>query len=55
MREFYPLSTVRPLGKSRLDYLIAGCGTGHQVALVMKVFDGVRVTLRSPLPSAFIT
>lgn len=44
MREFHPLSRVRPLGNTQLDYLIAGCGTGRQVAQVMTVFDAIRVT-----------
>ena len=44
LREFHPLSGVRPLGKAQLDYLIAGCGTGRQVAQVMTMFDGLRVT-----------
>ena len=44
MREFHPLSRVRPLGNAPLDYLIAGCGTGRQVAQVMTMFDAIRVT-----------
>lgn len=44
IREFHPLSGVRALGKPQLDYLIAGCGTGHQIAQVMRVLDGIRVT-----------
>lgn len=44
MRERFPLSAYRPLGKPRLDYLIAGCGTGRQVAAVMQAFDNIDVT-----------
>jgi tetratricopeptide (TPR) repeat protein/SAM-dependent methyltransferase len=34
----------RPLGKDPVDYLIAGCGTGRQVAGVKQSFSGVTVT-----------
>jgi len=44
MRERFPLSAYRPLGKPRLDYLIAGCGTGRQVAAAMQTFDNIDVT-----------
>ena len=44
MRERYPLSPFRPLGRSAIDYLVAGCGTGQQVADVVEAFDDVAVT-----------
>jgi tetratricopeptide (TPR) repeat protein/SAM-dependent methyltransferase len=39
-----PLALFTPLRKLRLDYLIAGCGTGHQVATVLQTMSDVAVT-----------
>jgi len=39
-----PLARFTPLRKAQLDYLIAGCGTGHQVASVLQAMRDVAVT-----------
>jgi SAM-dependent methyltransferase len=39
-----PLARFTPLRKARLDYLIAGCGTGHQVVSVLQTMSDVTVT-----------
>jgi len=40
----FPLARFTPLRKPQLDYLIAGCGTGHQVVSVMQTMSDVAVT-----------
>ena len=44
LRERFPLATFRALGKPRLDYLIAGCGAGQQVASVAQTFSDAEIT-----------
>ena len=44
LRERFPLAPFRPLGKSTVEYLIAGCGAGQQVASVAQVFSNTRIT-----------
>lgn len=44
LRERFPFAPLLPLGRRAADYLVAGCGTGHQVAGVLHSFSGVRVT-----------
>jgi tetratricopeptide (TPR) repeat protein/SAM-dependent methyltransferase len=44
MRDTFPLGSFRPLEKPAIDYLVAGCGTGQQVAAIVQVFSGVDVT-----------
>jgi Flp pilus assembly protein TadD/SAM-dependent methyltransferase len=40
----FPLARFTPLRKTQLDYLIAGCGTGHQVVSVLQTMSDVAVT-----------
>jgi len=44
LRERFPLAPFRPLGKPKLDYLIAGCGAGEQVASVAQAFSDAAIT-----------
>ena len=44
LRARFPLAALRPLDKPKLDYLIAGCGAGQQVASVAQTFSDVRIT-----------
>ena len=44
LRERFPNSRFRPLGKPIVEYLIAGCGAGQQVASVAQVFSHTRIT-----------
>lgn len=39
----FPLVPFRRLGKDRIDYLIAGCGTGRHVASVMQSVSGIQL------------
>jgi len=40
----FPLARFTPLRKTQLDYLIAGCGTGHRVVSVLQTTTGAAVT-----------
>ena len=44
LRERFPLAPFRPLGKPKLDYLIAGCGSGQHVASVATWFSDAQFT-----------
>ena len=44
LRARFPLAALRPLDKPKLDYLIAGCGTGQQVASVAQAFSNAGIT-----------
>jgi 2-polyprenyl-3-methyl-5-hydroxy-6-metoxy-1,4-benzoquinol methylase len=44
LRARFPLAPLRPLDKPKLDYLIAGCGTGQQVASVAQAFSNAGIT-----------
>ncbi len=44
LRERFPLAPFRALGKPKLDYLIAGCGAGQQVASVAQSFSNAEIT-----------
>jgi tetratricopeptide (TPR) repeat protein/2-polyprenyl-3-methyl-5-hydroxy-6-metoxy-1,4-benzoquinol methylase len=44
LRDRFPLAPFRPLGKPCVEYLVAGCGTGHQVASVALVFSDTKMT-----------
>ena len=44
VRERFPLAPFRPLDKPKLDYLIAGCGSGHHVATVATWFRDIQLT-----------
>jgi tetratricopeptide (TPR) repeat protein/SAM-dependent methyltransferase len=39
----FPLASFRRLGERELDYLVAGCGTGQQVALIKQSVSGIRL------------
>jgi tetratricopeptide (TPR) repeat protein/2-polyprenyl-3-methyl-5-hydroxy-6-metoxy-1,4-benzoquinol methylase len=39
----FPLAPIRKLGTRGIDYLIAGCGTGQQVATVTQSISGIRL------------
>jgi SAM-dependent methyltransferase len=42
LRETFPLAPFRPLGKTSLDLLIAGCGTGQHAIETARQFNGGR-------------
>jgi Tfp pilus assembly protein PilF/2-polyprenyl-3-methyl-5-hydroxy-6-metoxy-1,4-benzoquinol methylase len=42
LRDMFPAAKFRPLGKSGLDILIAGCGTGQHAILTTQQFEGAR-------------
>jgi SAM-dependent methyltransferase len=44
MARRFPLAPFKPIGKPRLDYLVAGCGTGQQVMDVLQTFSNVSLT-----------
>jgi tetratricopeptide (TPR) repeat protein/2-polyprenyl-3-methyl-5-hydroxy-6-metoxy-1,4-benzoquinol methylase len=44
LRDRFPLARLRASGLTRVEYLIAGCGTGQQVASVKLSFSNVDVT-----------
>src|ERR1044072_3945251 len=44
MHERFPLAPCRPLDKPRLDYLIAGCGSGQHAATVATWFRDIQLT-----------
>ena len=44
LRERFPLAPFRPLDKPKLDYLIAGCGSGQHVATVATWFRDIQLT-----------
>ncbi len=44
LRDRFPLAPLQPPGRPARDYLIAGCGSGHQAASVMLTFSGLDVT-----------
>jgi Flp pilus assembly protein TadD/2-polyprenyl-3-methyl-5-hydroxy-6-metoxy-1,4-benzoquinol methylase len=39
-----PLARFMPLRKAPIDYLIAGCGTGHQIVSVLQTMSDIAVT-----------
>ena len=44
LAQLFPLARFAPLMKPRLDYLVAGCGTGQQVASLLQRISGIVVT-----------
>ena len=44
LRDRLPLAPFRPLDKPKLDYLIAGCGSGQQAAAVATWFRDIQLT-----------
>ena len=44
LRARFPLAPVRPLDKPKLEYLVAGCGTGQHVASVAQAFSNAEIT-----------
>ena len=40
----FPLTRFTPLKKTRPNYLIAGCGTGHQIVSTLQIMSDVSVT-----------
>ena len=44
LRHRFPEAPFRPLGKPKVEYLIAGCGAGQQVASVAQVFSNTQIT-----------
>ena len=44
LRDRFPLAPLRTFGRPRVEYLVAGCGAGQQVASVALVFSDAHIT-----------